>query len=88
MTTNVLLISTIVLVSACSDLYTPTVSKSEAIELLSAGEVTEIGVSHSGWTIMTLADGNYVRNRADIIGYPWELLATCMECAQVSQWIE
>lgn len=88
MMTKKLLITVMVLFAACSNPPPPTISKSEAIDLLNAGEVTEIGVSHSGWTTLTLLDGNYVGNRAEIIGYPRELLANCLECAHVSQWIE
>lgn len=62
--------------------------RSEAIELLNAGVVMSIGVSASGWTILTLKDGRYRQNKATVVGYPKELLAACVDCSNVSRWIE
>lgn len=76
-----------VILSACGS-PTERISKAVALELLNAGEVTEIGVTHSGWTTMTLNDGSYVQNLADVIGYPAELLEGCSNCENIIQWIE
>jgi hypothetical protein len=74
--------------TACDSPPSQGVTEVEALELLNAGKVTEIGVSHSGWTTLTLSDGSYVQNRAEIIGYPAELLSKCASCDNVIQWIE
>lgn len=79
--------SVIFVLAACTA-PTPKVTEQEALNLLNQGNVTEIGVSHSGWTILTLRDGRHVRNRAEIIGYPGELLKNCKDCSNVAQWIE
>lgn len=81
-------IATVVLaLSACSN-PAQKVTKDEAIALLNEGQVSAIGVSHSGWTILTLVDGKHVHNRAKKIGYPAQLLEACAECSNVGQWIE
>jgi hypothetical protein len=80
-------ISVILGLAACAA-STPTINKEAAIELLDQGKVTEIGVTHSGWTILTLRDGTHVSNKAEEIGYPEELLKICKSCSNVSQWIE
>jgi hypothetical protein len=81
------LISVILGLGACAA-ATPKLTKQAAIDLLDQGKVAEIGVSHSGWTILTLTDGTYASNKAEEIGYPEELLKICKNCSDVSQWIE
>ena len=63
-------------------------SKDEAVRLLNEGQVTEMGVTHGGWNILTLKDGTFVGGRAVVIGYPDELLDLCAECSYVVQWME
>lgn len=73
--------------SAC-DASSARLTADEAIQLLNDGKVTEIGVSHSGYTILTLEDGSAVGNKAAVIGDPEELLKKCSNCSDVSTWIE
>lgn len=63
-------------------------TKQAAVELLDQDKVKEIGVTHSGWTLLTLTDGTTVANKAEEIGYPEELLKMCKNCSNVTQWIE
>lgn len=73
---------------ACSTGPVANVTREEAIELLNAGRVSAIGVSHSGWTSLSLDDGEIRQNKAEVIGYPDSLLAECADCSNVAQWIE
>ena len=74
--------------ASCSRQTTPTISRTEAINLMNEGKVTEIGVTHTGWTILTLEDGTFVQNSADVIGFPGDLLSNCLNCENTSRWIE
>lgn len=71
------------LLVAC-DMPEANITRSEAVELLTSGEVSKIGVSHSGWTYLTLRDGSYRQNRAAKIGSPNQLLDQCSDCSNVS----
>ncbi|KNG93200.1 hypothetical protein ATO11_12120 [Pseudaestuariivita atlantica] len=82
------LVIAVVGLTACSTTQSRHVTRAEALELMNTGKVTEIGVTHSGETILTLRDGSFVSNHVDVIGYPRQLLAECAACEDVTHWIE
>ena len=78
----------VLVLAGCSKEPVADVDRVEALELLNSGQVVGIGVSHDGWVVMSLEDGSFRTNRAEVLGYPRELLAGCGDCAEVSVWLE
>ena len=74
--------------AGCSKEPVADVDRVEALELLNSGQVVGIGVSHDGWVVMSLEDGSFRTNKAEVLGYPRELLAECGDCSEVSVWLE
>ena len=84
---SIFALSVLFFVAAC-DIPIANVTKEGAVKLLNSGRVKSIGVTQSGFTSLMLHDGFGCRNRSSVIGFPKELLDQCIDCSNVSTWIE
>ena len=76
------------MLAACVQQPVADVDRAEALELLNSGQAVAIGVSYDGWVILSLEDGSFRTNRAEVLGYPKELLEACGDCSEVRVWLE